>query len=191
MKAILLLALCTLTLNVQSMDVKKDTINKYVIDKQVIERFDGTQLEGKTISKYIIAYRNVGNVVEKNHVIITENKSFSLNGKKVNQIKYDGLIVIDGKEAEISDLGLLKTEEIVKMVNYKAGSKVAESYGEKGNKGVIMIVTKANNSSETIYLIDGKRVEKSEVDKLSPDRIASMTVDKKEGSSVFDIVTKK
>ena len=66
MKAILLLALCTLTLNVQSMDVKKDTINKYVIDKQVIERFDGTQLEGKTISKYIIAYRNVGNVVEKN-----------------------------------------------------------------------------------------------------------------------------
>ena len=81
MKAILLSVLCTLTLNVQSMDVKKDTINKYVIDKQVIERFDGTQLEGKTISKYIIAYRNVGNVVEKNHVIITENKSFSLNGK--------------------------------------------------------------------------------------------------------------
>ena len=79
MKAILLLALCTLTLNVQSMDVKKDTINKYVIDKQVIERFDGTQLEGKTISKYIIAYRNVGNVVEKNHVIITDFSLFSIN----------------------------------------------------------------------------------------------------------------
>ena len=54
-----------------------------------------------------------------------------------------------------------------------------------------MIVTKTNNSSETIYLIDGKRVEKSEVDKLSPDRIASVTIDKKEGSSVLDIVTKK
>ena len=68
MKAILLSLLCTLALNVQSMEIKKDTIDKYVIDKQVIERFNGRQLEGKTISKYIIAYKNAGNVVEKNHI---------------------------------------------------------------------------------------------------------------------------
>ena len=45
MKAILLSLLCTLALNVQSMEIKKDTIDKYVIDKQVIERFNGRQLE--------------------------------------------------------------------------------------------------------------------------------------------------
>lgn len=190
MKTFLLSALCALALNVQSMEVKKDTIDKYMIDKQVIERFDGTQLEGKTISKYIIAYRNVGDMVEKNHIIITEDKGFSLNGK-VNQMKYEGLIIIDGKEATINELSHLKAEKIAKMENYKAGSKVAESYGEKGEKGVIMITTKANMTSGNIYLIDGKRVEKSEVDKLSPDRIASMKIDKKEGNSVFEITTKK
>lgn len=190
MKTFLLSALCALALNVQSMEVKKDTIDKYMIDKQIIERFDGTQLEGKTISKYIIAYRNVGDMVEKNHIIITEDKGFSLNGK-VKQIKYEGLIIIDGKEATTNQLSQLKADEIVKMKNYKAGSKVAESYGEKGKKGVIWITTKTNKTSENIYFIDGRRVGKEEVDKLSPNRIASMKIDKKEGNSVFEIETKK
>jgi len=190
MKTILLSVLCTLALNVQSMEIKKDTIDKYVIDKQVIERFNGTQLEGKTISKYIIAYKNVGNMVEKNHIIMTEGKGASLNGE-VNQMKYEGLIIIDGKEATTNELSHLKAEEIAKMENYKAGSKVAESYGKKGKKGIMMITTKANMTSGNIYLIDGKRVEKSEVDKLSPDKIASIKIDKKEGNSVFEITTKK
>ena len=191
MKTILLSVLCTLTLNVQSMDVKKDTINKYVINKQVIERFDGTQLEGKTISKYIIAYKNAGNVVEKNHIIITTNKDFSLNGKTVNQMKYEGLIIIDGKEATNNDLSHLKADEIAKMENYKAGSKVAESYGEKAEKGVLWITTKNNKTSENIYFIDGRRAEKDEVDKLSPNKIASVEVNKKEGNSVIEVITKK
>lgn len=190
MKTILLSVLCTLTLNVQSMEVKKDTIDKYVIDKQIIERFDGTQLEGKTISKYIIAYKNVGNMVEKNHIIITENKKASLNGE-VNQMRYEGLIVIDGKEASANELSHLKAEKIAKMENYKAGSKVAESYGEKAEKGVLWITTKNNKTSENIYFIDGRRAEKDEVDKLSPNKIASIKVNKKEGNSVIEVTTKK
>lgn len=191
MKAILFVFFCTLTMNVQSMEIKKDTIDKYVIDKQIIEKFDGTQLEGKTISKYMIAYRNVGNRVEKNHIIFTENKNFSLNGKMVNQVRYEGLIVIDGKEMSSNDLNHLKTDEILDMKIYKADSKVAKSYGERGKNGVMMITTKVNKNSGYVYLIDGKRVEKNEVDKLSPTRIASMKIDKKEGASVFEIVTKK
>ena len=79
MGTILLSAFCALALNVQSTEIKKDTIDKYVIDKQVVERFDGTQLEGKTISKYIIAYKYAGHVVEKTHVIFTEAASSSVN----------------------------------------------------------------------------------------------------------------
>ena len=191
MKTILLSALCTLTLNVQSMEVKKDTIDKYVIDKQIIERFDGTQLEGKTISKYIIAYKNVGNMVEKNHIIITEKHGITLNGKPVKIMKYEGLIIIDGKEASVNELSHLKAEKIAKMENYKAGSKVAESYGEKAEKGVLWITTKNNKTSENIYFIDGRRAEKDEVDKLSPNKIASIKVNKKEGNSVIDVITKK
>ena len=191
MKTILLSVLCTLTLNVQSMEVKKDTIDKYVIDKQIIERFDGTQLEGKTISKYIIAYKNVGNMVEKNHIIITEKHGITLNGKPVKIMKYEGLIIIDGKEATTNELSQLKAEEIAKMENYKAGSKVAESYGEKAEKGVLWITTKNNKTSENIYFIDGRRAEIDEVDKLSPNKIASIKVNKKEGNSVIEVITKK
>ena len=54
-----------------------------------------------------------------------------------------------------------------------------------------MITTKTNKTLGNIYFIDGERVKKEDVDKLSPNKIASMNVSKKEGVSVVDIVTKK
>ena len=192
MGAILLSAFCALALNVQSVEIKKDTIDKYVIDKQVIERFNGTQLEGKTISKYIIAYKDAGNFIEKTHVIMTDGINISFKNKSVNQMKYEGLVIVDGKEMSVSDFSKMNAEEIASINVYKAGSKVANSYGDKGKNGVLMIATKAGKAKyETIYFIDGKKVEKSEIDKLSPDKIASMTVNKEEGYSVVEIVTKK
>ena len=191
MGTILLSAFCALALNMQSVEIKKDTIDKYIIDKQVIERFNGSQLEGKTVSKYMIVYKDAGNVIEKTHVIMTDDGNISFKNKSVNQIKYAGLVIVDGKEMSVDDFSKMNAKDIVGMKVYKAGSKVAESYGEPGKNGVLWITTKANKASEYIYFIDGRRVEKSEVDKLSPDRIASMTVNKEEGNSVFLIVTKK
>lgn len=191
MKTILLSLFCVLALNVKAQEIKKDTIDRYLIDKQVIERFDGSQLEGKTISKYMIAYKHIDNIVEKNHIIITEKQGIPMNGKPVKIMKYEGLIIVDGKETAFNDISNLKTDEIASMEIYKADSKVAKSYGEKGEKGVMMITTKTNKTLENIYFIDGKRVKKEDVDKLSPNKIASMNVSKKEGVSVIDIVTKK
>ena len=191
MGTLLLLAFCTLALNVQSVEIKKDTIDKYVIDKQTIERFNGTQLEGKTISKYIIAYKDAGNVVEKMHFILTGNESVSFSNTPIKQSKYEGLVIVDGKEMSLDEFSKMNAKDIAGMKVYKAGSKVAESYGEPGKNGVLWITTKANKTSENIYFIDGRRVEKDEVDKLSPNKIASMTVKKEEGNSVIQIVTKK
>lgn len=191
MGTLLLLAFCTLALNVQSVEIKKDTIDKYVIDKQTIERFNGTQLEGKTISKYIIAYKDAGNVVEKMHFILTGNESVSFCNTPIKQSKYEGLVIVDGKEMSSDEFSKMNAKDIAGMKVYKAGSKVAESYGEPGKNGVLWITTKANKTSENIYFIDGRRVEKDEVDKLSPNKIASMTVKKEEGNSVIQIVTKK
>ena len=191
MGTILLSAFCALALNVQSVEIKKDTIDKYVIDKQVIERFNGTQLEGKTISKYIIAYKDAGNVVEKMHFILTGNESVSFSNTPIKQSKYEGLVIVDGKEMSSDEFSKMNAKDIAGMKVYKAGSKVAESYGEPGKNGVLWITTKANKTSENIYFIDGRRVEKDEVDKLSPNKIASMTVKKEEGNSVIQIVTKK
>ena len=191
MGTLLLLAFCTLALNVQSVEIKKDTIDKYVIDKQTIERFNGTQLEGKTISKYIIAYKDAGNVVEKMHFILTGNESVSFSNTPIKQSKYEGLVIVDGKEMSSDEFSKMNAKDIAGMKVYKAGSKVAESYGETGKNGVLWITTKANKTSENIYFIDGRRVEKGEVDKLSPDRIASVSVNKEEGNSVVLVVTKK
>ena len=191
MKTILLSLFCVLALNVKAQEIKKDTIDRYLIDKQVIERFDGSQLEGKTISKYMIAYKHIGNIVEKNHIIITEKEGIPMNGKPVKIMKYEGLIIVDGKETAFNDISNLKADEIASMEIYKADSKVAKSYGEKGKNGVMMITTKTNKILGYIYFIDGERVKKEDVDKLSPNKIASMNVSKKEGVSVVDIVTKK
>ncbi len=191
MKAILLSLFCVLASNIQGQVSKKDTIDKYVIDKQIIERFDGTQLEGKTVSKYIIAYKDAGKTVEKNHIIFTDKQETSLNGKPVKIMKYEGLIIVDGKEIPLNDLSKMKTDEITNMEVYKSGSKVAQSYGEKGKNGVLMITTKTNKHSENIYIIDGKRVDKKVVSELPRSKIASMNISKKEGMSVVDIVTKK
>lgn len=197
MGTILLSAFCALALNMQSVEIKKDTIDKYVIDKQVIERFNGRQLEGKTISKYIIAYKDAGNVVEKTHIIYTGSTNSPVGNtivnldKPVNGMKYKGLVIVDGKEMDTNEFSKMNAEEIVTMQVYKAGSKVAESYGEKGRNGVLRVVTKANKAPVNVYFLDGRRVEKSEIDKLSPNKIASMTVNKEEGNSVIDIVTKK
>lgn len=190
MKAILLAVLCALVSNVQAQDIKRDTIDKYLINKQLIERFNGSQLEGKTISKYMIAYKNTGNVVERIHVILTESNNMASNSTS-GQMKYNGLIIVDGKERSNEDISSLKANEIASVEIYKAGSKVANSYGEKGSKGVMVIITKVNNTSGNVYFIDGKRVEKSAVDKLSPKRVASMSINKKEGVSVIEITTKK
>jgi hypothetical protein len=197
MGTILLSAFCALALNVQSTEIKKDTIDKYVIDKQVIERFDGTQLEGKTISKYIIAYKDEGNVVEKTHIIYTDSTNSPVGNmivnldKPVNGQKLETLIVVDGKEISSSDFRKMNAEEIASMQVYKADSKMAKSYGEKGRDGVLWITTKANKASENIFFIDGRRAEKSEIDKLSPDKIANISVNKEKGISVIKVVTKK
>ena len=191
MKTILLSLFCLLALNVKGQEIKKDTIDRYLIDKQVIERFDGSQLEGKTISKYMIAYKHIGNIVEKKHIIITEKQGIPMNEKPVRIMKYDGLIIVDGKEMTFNDISNLKTDEIASMEIYKADSKVAKSYGEKGKNGVMMITTKANKALENIYFVDGERVKKEDVDRLSPNKIASMNISKKESFSVVNIITKK
>ena len=160
MKTILLSLFCVLALNVKAQEIKKDTIDRYLIDKQVIERFDGSQLEGKTISKYMIAYKHIGNIVEKKHIIITDKQGIPMNGKPVRMMKYEGLIIVDGKEMAFNDISNLKTDEIASMEIYKADSKVAKSYGEKGKSGVMMITTKTNKTLENIYLEEYKRGNK-------------------------------
>lgn len=205
MGVFLLSALCAMFFNTHNEEIRKDTIDRYVIDKQIVENFDGTQLEGKTISKYIIAYKDAGSVVERKHVIFTHKNSVTIgnvgintktNGNYLNGNSlvsgdvFSGIFIVDGKETSVHELVNLAND--IEHINvFKPGSDVAKSYGEKGNNGVIVVTTKTNKNGGHICFVDGRRVEKSEVDKLSSDKIESMTVKKEEGTSVIYIVTKK
>ena len=197
MGTLLLSVFCALTLNVQPTEIKKDTIDKYVIDKQVVEHFNGTQLEGKTISKYMIAYKDAGNVVEKTHVIYTETNTLSANKlvkieETMNKTVYDGLILVNGKEVDRKELKEIKAHDVLGINAYKPDSKVAKSYDEKGKNGVLMILTKHNKDNKiSIYLVDGKKVEKSEFEKLLPSQIASIEIKKEDVVSIVDVVLKK
>ncbi len=189
MKSILIAALCAVTFIAQAEEAKRDTIHKYTIDKQAVEHFDGSQLEGKHISKYIIAYKENGNVVEKHHVIYTGNEEAKViriakdNDKSLSVVsnKLVGqLIAIDGREVTKEEMLKIKSEDVVSVNVLAPGSKAAEAYGEKGRNGVILVETKtAKNLSVTtnpIVVIDGKEASDEDLAEIDPTQIANVTV---------------
>lgn len=189
MKSILVAALCAVSFTAQAEEAKRDTIHKYTIDKQAVEHFDGSQLEGKHISKYIIAYKENGNVVEKHHVIYTGNEDAKViriakdndNSLSVVSNKLVGqLIAIDGREVTEEEMLKIKPEDVVSVNVLASGSKAAEAYGEKGRNGVILVETKtAKNLSvkiNPIVVIDGKEASDEDLAEIDPTQIANVTV---------------
>jgi aspartate 1-decarboxylase len=185
MRTILLTALCAITIGTQA-KVANDTIDKYIIDKQPIEHFDGSQLEGKRISKYMIAYKQGKGVVEKHHVIYTGDeagKTFTIegnaNGPIVVSKMLGPLIIVDGKESSNEEMALIKSEDVASVYVFEPGSEVAKSYGEKGSKGVIKVTTKSANVtivSDPLVIVDGKEISKKELEKINPNDITHMEV---------------
>ena len=186
MRTILLTALCAVAIGTQA-KVANDTIDKYIIDKQPIEHFDGSQLEGKRISKYMIAYKQGKGMVEKHHVIYTGDeagKTFTIegdaNGPIVVSKMLGPLIIVDGKESSNEEMALIKSEDVASVYVFEPGSEVAKSYGEKGSKGVILVETKtAKNLSvkiNPIVVIDGKEASDEDLAEIDPTQIANVTV---------------
>ena len=185
MRTILLTALCAVAIGTQA-KVANDTIDKYIIDKQPIEHFDGSQLEGKRISKYMIAYKQGKGVVEKHHVIYTGDeagKTFTIegnaNGPIVVSKMLGPLIVVDGKESSNEEMALIKSEDVASVYVFEPGSEVAKSYGEKGSKGVIMVTTKATSVTkvvEPLIIVDGKETSQEDFAKINSAEIANITV---------------
>ena len=189
MRTILLTALCAVAIGTQA-KVANDTIDKYIIDKQPIEHFDGSQLEGKRISKYMIAYKQGKGVVEKHHVIYTDAKIVRLTGNddKSVSVVTEPLLIVDGKEISPEDFAKINSETIDHIDVLKAGSKAAEeTYGEKGKNGVIIVTTKAAKSSATtdgevdflvykaLIIVDGKETSPEDFAKLKPKSSAEYT----------------
>ena len=207
MRTILLTALCAITIGTQA-KVANDTIDKYIIDKQPVEHFDGSQLEGKCISKYMIAYKQGKGVVERHHVIYTgdENeKTFTIEGDAnailskvehlVNEKNFtiegdaDGpivvskalgaLVIIDGEEMTHEGLSMIKSEDIAHVEVIKDTDLAAKQWGSKGVNGVIIVTTKNANETkavEPLIIVDGGEVSQKEFEKINPKDIDHIEV---------------
>ena len=199
MKSILIAALCAVSFTAQAEVVKRDTIHKYTIDKQAVEHFDGSQLEGKHISKYIIACKENGNVVEKHHVIYTGNEDAKIIMITKDNDNLSGveepLIIVDKKEMSKDDFAKLPPEEIARIYVLQPGSQAAiEVYGEKGKNGVIEVTTKsanAANASEPLIIVDKKEVSKEEYEKITPQEIDHIDVLKPESKAAMELYGEK
>ena len=195
MKSILIAALCAVSFSTQAEVVKRDTIHKYTIDKQAVEHFDGSQLEGKHISKYIIACKENGNVVEKHHVIYTGNEDAKIVMITKDNDNLSGveepLIIVDKKEMSKDDFAKLPPEEITHIYVLQPESQAAiEVYGEKGKNGVIEVTTKNATTASThdpLIIVDNKEVTKEEYEKIAPEKIDHIDVLKPESQAAKEL----
>ncbi len=185
MRTFLLTALCAVAIGTQA-KVANDTIDKYIIDKQPVEHFDGSQLEGKRISKYMIAYKQGKGVVEKHHVIYTgdENeKAFTIEGDADGPIVVSkalgALVIIDGEEMTHEGLSMIKSEDIAHVEVIKDTDLAAKQWGSKGVNGVIIVTTKNANEPkavEPLIIVDGEEVSQKEFEKINPKDIDHIEV---------------
>ena len=185
MRTLLLTVLCAVAISSQAVEEKRDTVDKYIIDKKAVAHFDGSQLEGKRVQKYMIAYKENGNVVEKNHLIYTDGQASIVlagavtdNGIIANNV--EALIVVDGIEVSPESFSKMSAEDIKSMTVLKENSAV-ELYGDKGRKGVIVVETKAGKAKPLI-LVDGHECTPDEIVTIKQEDILNV-VNYKAGSA--------
>jgi TonB family protein len=135
------------------------------------------------------------------------NPSIKVNGNKP-------LILVDGVRVE-GDLDGRWSPEDIESIDVLKDESATKIYGSMGMNGVVRITTKKAADAtrvrkvasqklmpeNALWLLDGKEVEKDQVEKLSPESIQSMTVLKGEEATkiygdkakngVIDITTKK
>ena len=128
-----------------------DTLNYYVINGQPVDKFDGSQLEGKTIVSYditIITPPDQGPV--RVHEILTEGYSHPPVSVQIRPTGVSELVdlvyVIDGKQVSKKDFEQLNPAEIKSMTVVKNGSMEEVKKYEGWENGVILVETKTDSS---------------------------------------------
>ncbi len=163
MFGIFLSAICALNISTTTMTAHLDTLDRYIINNQKVERFDGSQLVGKTINYYkvVLAKGNSDGEIVRLHVILTD-------GQKAKVIKVNPSTV--GEGVSVGD------DEAVITIDGK-------TYTNANSKIIL-----ANSS---ICIIDGKKCDPEALTKIKPESIASMTVYKPGCKEAVEISGKK
>lgn len=185
MRTILLTALCAVVISTQA-KVANDTIDKYIIDKQAVAHFNGSQLVGKYISKYKITYKKGRGVVERHHVISTDDvvektvREIGNGNASIISMTKKPLILVNGIETSPADFAKLKPEDIAHIEVIKDTDLATRQWGSKGLNGVIIVTTKTSsgsqNSGVALIIVDGKEITPTLFAKMKSEDIENVTV---------------
>jgi hypothetical protein len=163
----LLSAVCAMGINASVAATPADTLYRYIINNEMVEKFDGSQLVGKTVSDYKVVdtKSNVDGNVVRLHMIRTDGvkmkdvksatsiEGVQVSGKysKVGEalssdnemiISAKTVYIINGKKCDWEALSKIKPAKIASMVVYKPASKEAVKLSGENDVAVIEVVTK-------------------------------------------------
>lgn len=205
MKRFIITIFCAAFFMASSSAQTSKTTEKYIIDGKEITNFDGSQLKYKVILDYKIEPGTECFVHRITTADSLKNLKVKLDGWKIDipkifdegankgkyklVIKKDKLLyIVDGVEKKNGLEGIDLTN-IASMTVFKPGSKEALSYGEAGKNGVVIIKTRKED--HIVYIINGKKATKIEVDKLTPNLIKNVIVMKKGSKAAVKLAGKK
>ena len=115
----------------------KDTLDQYIINNKPVERFDGMQLEGKTIVSYrIVTYKQSPDGILRVHDIHTEDDApsaqpvYVIDGKLVPKRKFENLSPGRIKSITVAKNGI--PEEVKQYPGWENGVILVETREDEG-----------------------------------------------------------
>ena len=172
----ILSAVCAIALSASPVTNRTDTVNTYVINGEKVVNFDGSQLVGKMVTDY--------------KILTTSGKILTASGtgNNVSHIIKMHMIRTDGKELET----ITSSSYVATYCDDKSDdAKLIIIGSNMANESNVSVMTGAGGAD--VY-VDGKKSSLEELKKISPDRIASITVYKagsKEAMELTDDKSKK
>lgn len=105
---------------------------------------------------------------------------------KVDSLKANPLVIVDGKKIPFEDIEKLHRDKIA-SIDVLKGNSAVDFYGEEGKNGVLVITMKKNeiivppqepfDLNAPLYIIDGKKMDFNfKVNSIKPDQIESISV---------------
>lgn len=128
----------------------------YIVDGKEMDNLDALDpklIESITVLKDVSAIDLYGAKAKNGAVIICTNQAMKGTNEQ--------LVIVDGKEYSYDQIEKISPDQIA-SIDVLKGKSATDFYGEKGKNGVIIIKTKGVDYKESIYFLDGKKVDQQE-----------------------------
>lgn len=167
MKRIILSTLFALVgiVAMQAFEMKADTVRIYIVDGKVVKHFDGSALAGKTIKDYNVK-------VVKNKKTKKYDEVHTITTKKINRITEP--VVLDTVFWK-NDLKADSIRQGFKYLKEKSAAMKEAAKEMKKNAEEIRVMMK-DYIPKVIYVVGDKVVSESDIRKVNPHAIKSITI---------------